>query len=161
VLYHKIPSERESETSWNSAQVKCTVWGRDPVTCKSLWRAVKKSQTYCMFTFNQQLTEGVIHVDFLPHGVTVNAQYYRNLLQNNVHQTILKKIHGQLLKKIILLHDNACPHMANLTKVTLTTMGWKIMNYPPCSHDLVPSDQHLFGPIKLHLGGQISNWWRT
>jgi hypothetical protein len=23
---------------------------------------------------------GVIHIDFLPHGVTINAQYYRNLL---------------------------------------------------------------------------------
>jgi hypothetical protein len=28
------------------------------------------------------------------------------------------------------------------------------MKYPPCSHDLVPSDQHLFGLIKVHLGGQ-------
>jgi hypothetical protein len=97
-------------------------------------------------------------VDILSHSVIINAQYYGNLLQN-VHQAILKQIHGKLLKKIILLHDNACPHMANLTKVTLTTMAWKIMNFPPCSHDLVPSDQHLFGPIEVHLGGQISNWW--
>jgi hypothetical protein len=34
---------------------------------------------------------GVIHVDFLPHGVTINAQYYINLLHNDVQQAILKK----------------------------------------------------------------------
>jgi hypothetical protein len=35
-------------------------------------------------------SEGVIH-DFLPHGATMNAQNYSNLLCNNVHQVIWKK----------------------------------------------------------------------
>jgi hypothetical protein len=34
---------------------------------------------------------GVIYVDFLPHGVTINAQYYSNLLHSDVHQVIWKK----------------------------------------------------------------------
>jgi hypothetical protein len=33
-------------------------------------------------------SEGVIHVDFLLHGATVNSQYYFNLLCNDVHQKI-------------------------------------------------------------------------
>lgn len=33
-------------------------------------------------------SEGVIHVDFLPHNVTINIQYYINLLHNDVHQAI-------------------------------------------------------------------------
>jgi hypothetical protein len=33
-------------------------------------------------------SEGVIHVDFLLHGATVNAQYYVNLLRSDVHQKI-------------------------------------------------------------------------
>jgi hypothetical protein len=28
----------------------------------------------------------VIHVNFLPHGITINAQYYNNSLCNDVHQ---------------------------------------------------------------------------
>jgi hypothetical protein len=52
-------------------------------------------------------SEGAIHVDFLSHGVTINAQFC-----NNVHHVIQKKRHEKL-SKIILLHDNACPHTAN------------------------------------------------
>jgi hypothetical protein len=35
-------------------------------------------------------SKGVIHVDFLPHGVTINAQHYRNLLHSDVHKMIWK-----------------------------------------------------------------------
>jgi hypothetical protein len=31
------------------------------------------------------LDSGVIHIDFLPHSVTVNALYYSNLFLNDVH----------------------------------------------------------------------------
>jgi histone-lysine N-methyltransferase SETMAR len=41
--------------------------------------------------------------------------------------------------------------MANLTQATLATMGWEIMNQPPYSPDLTPSDFHLFGPMKARL----------
>jgi hypothetical protein len=36
-------------------------------------------------------SEEVIHVDFLPHGITVKAQYYGNLLCNDVHQVSGRK----------------------------------------------------------------------
>jgi hypothetical protein len=68
-----------------------------------------------------------------------------------VHQVIWKKRPGNLSKKVILLHDNACPQTANLTK---GTVGKEIMNHPPFNPDLAPSDIHLFEPIKVQLGGQ-------
>jgi hypothetical protein len=55
-------------------------------------------------------SEEVIHVDFLPNGVTINAQYYRNLLRNGVREENWKKRPVKLSKKIILLHINARPH---------------------------------------------------
>jgi histone-lysine N-methyltransferase SETMAR len=55
--------------------------------------------------------------------------------------------------KKILLHGSTYPHTANLTKVTLVAMGWEIMNHPPYRPDLVSSDFHLSGPMKIHLGG--------
>jgi hypothetical protein len=59
----------------------------------------------------------------------------------------------KLSKKIILLHDNARPHTADMTKVTLATMGWEIITDLPYSPDLALSDFSLFGPMKVHLGG--------
>jgi hypothetical protein len=33
------------------------------------------------------------------------------------------------LSTIIILQNNACPHTADLMKVTLATVGWEIMNH--------------------------------
>lgn len=44
--------------------------------------------------------------------------------------------------------------LANLTRMTFATLGWEILNHPPYCSYLVPSDDHLIGPIKEHLGGQ-------
>jgi hypothetical protein len=33
-------------------------------------------------------------------------------------------------------------------------MGWEIMNHHPHNPDLASSDFHLFGPMKVYLGGQ-------
>jgi hypothetical protein len=97
---------------------------------------------------------GVIFVDFLPHGVTFNAQYYSNLLRSDVHQVIRKKRPRKLSKIIILLHDSTHPYTANFMKVTLAVMGWEIMDHHVYTPDLAPNDFHLFGPMKMHLGGQ-------
>jgi len=37
-------------------------------------------------------------------------------------------------------------------------MGWELLQHPPYSPDLAPSDFHLFGPLKEPLGGiEIEN----
>jgi histone-lysine N-methyltransferase SETMAR len=66
-----------------------------------------------------------------------------------VHQVIQNKKSGKVSKMMILLHDNAHPHMANLA-----TVGQEIMNYPPYSPKLASSDFYLFGPMTVDLGGQ-------
>jgi hypothetical protein len=33
-------------------------------------------------------------------------------------------------------------------------LQWELLNYLPYSLDLAPSDVHLFGPLKNHLGGK-------
>ncbi|GFO10758.1 histone-lysine N-methyltransferase SETMAR [Plakobranchus ocellatus] len=52
-----------------------------------------------------------------------------------------------------ILHDNATLHSANLTQQWLQRYGWEILPHPAHSPDLAPSDFHLFGPLKRHLGG--------
>jgi hypothetical protein len=56
----------------------------------------------------------------------------------------------------VLLHDNARPHTANSTSELLRRYIWEALDYPPYSPDLTPSDFHLFGPLKKHLGGRRS-----
>jgi hypothetical protein len=66
-------------------------------------------------------------------------KYYNNWLHSDVHKAVQKIKPGKLSKKIILLHDNTCLHLADWT-MTLATVGWEIMNHPPFSSDIAPSD---------------------
>jgi hypothetical protein len=74
---------------------------------------------------------GVMHVDSLLHDVTIHS---------DVHQVIQKKKSGKVSKMMILLQDNAHPHMADLA-----TVEQEIMNYPPYSPKLASTDFHIFG----------------
>ncbi|GFN97507.1 copine-3 [Plakobranchus ocellatus] len=60
---------------------------------------------------------------------------------------------GLLRRGVVLQHDNAIPHSANLTQQWPQRYGWEILPFPAHSPDLAPSDFHLFGPLKRHLGG--------
>jgi hypothetical protein len=51
-------------------------------------------------------------------------------------------------KRVLLLHGNARSHRAHATVNLLERWGWKILEHPPQSPDLAPSDFHLFSNIK-------------
>jgi histone-lysine N-methyltransferase SETMAR len=52
------------------------------------------------------------------------------------------------------LHDSATPNTAGKTRETIEKMGWEILEHPPHSPDLAPSDFHLFGKLKERLSGK-------
>jgi hypothetical protein len=54
--------------------------------------------------------------------------------------------------QVPLHHDNARPHTARVTKKRFQVQ-WGLPEHPPYSLDLDPSDFHLSGPLKDHLGG--------
>ncbi|GFN90576.1 transposase [Plakobranchus ocellatus] len=54
---------------------------------------------------------------------------------------------------VVLQHNNTTPHTAKRTKEWLERYRWDIIPHPAHSPDLAPSDFHLFGPLKRHLGG--------
>ena len=96
---------------------------------------------------------GVLMVDFLRHGFTVNAEQYCRTL-DKLRNVIRKKRSGLISTGVILLHDNATPHTAAQMREWLERYKWEVLSHPPYSPDLVPSDFYLFGPLKRHLSGQ-------
>lgn len=114
---------------------------------------------------------GIILVDYLERGATINAEYYSNLLQNDVREAMRRKRPGKLSKRPLLLQDNARPHTAHHTMAVLERLGWDILQHPPYSPDLAPSDFHLFPSMKKYLRGfhfndlqelqgEVLNWVR-
>ncbi|EZA47555.1 Histone-lysine N-methyltransferase SETMAR [Ooceraea biroi] len=60
-------------------------------------------------------------------------------------------------KGVVFHHDNAKPHTALVTKKKLKRFGWEVMQHPPYSPDLAPSDYHLFRSLQNNLDGQRFN----
>ncbi|KAG5316054.1 MOS1T transposase, partial [Pseudoatta argentina] len=55
-----------------------------------------------------------------------------------------RPLYAQRHDKVILLHDNARPHVAKPVKTYLETPKWEVLPHPPYSPDIAPSDFHLF-----------------
>lgn len=97
--------------------------------------------------------KGLIHVEFMPRGETINSEAYCQTL-NRLRRAIQNKRRGKLSEKIFLIHDNARPHASVQTRQVLENFKWDIFGHPPYSPDLAPSDYHLFPKLKDFLGGQ-------
>ena len=86
----------------------------------------------------------VIHYNFSSPGQTITAepyceqtdQMYRKYCQ--LQPTLIKR------KGPILLHDNARPHVSQITIHKLNELGVEVLPHPPYSLDLSPTDCHLF-----------------
>ena len=55
---------------------------------------------------------------------------------------------------VCLPHDNARPHSGHVTTALLEKFKWDVLDYPPYSPDLSPSDLHLFLHLKKYLVGK-------
>jgi histone-lysine N-methyltransferase SETMAR len=101
--------------------------------------------------------EAAILVHFTPKGETVNSQNYCDVLRTKLKPAIRSKRRGKLRKDAILLHDNARPHTANQTVETVNGFGFELMEQPPYSPDLAPSNFLIFSPMKEALRGRFSS----
>ncbi|GFO42939.1 histone-lysine N-methyltransferase SETMAR [Plakobranchus ocellatus] len=117
-----------------------------PVTKKF---KVQQSATKVMATVFWD-SRGMIFLDILPKGESVKVDRYCETLERLRHAA-RRKGPGLLHSRVVLQHDNATPHTAKRTKEWLECYKWDIIPHPAHSPDLVPSDFHLFGPLKRHL----------
>lgn len=107
--------------------------------------------------------EGVLHYELLPRNQTITAEVYCQQLRR-LNNAIHEKRPG-LRHDVLLLHDNARPHVARATKEVIEELGWEVLPHPPYSPDLAPSDFHLFRSLSNQLRGisftddpALDNW---
>ncbi len=103
-------------------------------------------------------TMGVVHLEFLPQRMTVNGEYWVQIL-SNLKESIRKKqpimwrggFDGQTDRDFILHMDNATPH----TGVdALAFYGENnLLAHPPYSPDLAPCDYWAFPTLKSKIRG--------
>jgi len=97
--------------------------------------------------------DGIILIDYLPKGQTINAEYYSSLLVR-LKDILKEKRRGKFTKVVLFLHDNAPAHPALATQNKLAYLGFQCLDHPPYSPDLAPSDYHLFPGLKKQLKGR-------
>ena len=94
-------------------------------------------------------SKGVVHMDFADKAVRINAEYYIDLVA-----TARKKRRRQAGTPLWYLHDNAPIHTAGISQARIEHAGLTLLQHPPYSPDLAPSDYYLFRHLKKHLRGK-------
>ena len=58
------------------------------------------------------------------------------------------------VQKVLLHYDNARARTAAAIVETVQQLGFELLQHPPYSLDLAPSNYHIFGPLKEALCGR-------
>ena len=89
----------------------------------------------------------------LTHGTTLNATSYCATLYQ-LREEIHYKRPELLTTGVLLLHDNARPHIATVTRDLWQRFQWEVLDHTLYSPDLASSNYHLLEPLKKHLESQ-------
>jgi len=96
--------------------------------------------------------DGIILINYLPKGQTINAEYNSSLLVQ-LKDISKEKRRGKVTKAVLFLHDNAPAHRALATQKKLAYLDSHCLDHPPYSPDLAPLDYHLFPGLKKQVNG--------
>jgi hypothetical protein len=99
--------------------------------------------------------EGIVHYELLARNLTVTAErccQELRRMEEAIQQKLPRRRHG-----VILQHDNARPHTANMTKAAIQELDLEIFPHPPYSPGLDPLDYHLFLFLSNNLHGVSFN----
>jgi transposase len=97
--------------------------------------------------------EGILACYRVPKGTTVNGEVYAQFLRKQLRPKI-RKLRPQLLESgVLLLHDNARPHLHTSVNAVLAEYRWESLPHPPYSPDMSPCDYDLFCKLKQPMRG--------
>jgi hypothetical protein len=77
---------------------------------------------------------------WVPHGQTVNGDYYANFVKTHLCGGMRKKRPDLLKKQWFLLQDNARPYIVAVALAAMTEIGGTALKYPPYGPDVAPCD---------------------
>ena len=106
-----------------------------------------KSMLICFFD-----SQGILHIEFVPQGQTVNRFYYREILERLRKRVV--RVRPSIANNWMLHHNNAPCHMAISVIEFLTKKGIPVVPHTPYSPDLSPCDFFLFPKLKFYLKGR-------
>ena len=98
---------------------------------------------------------GIAFWELLPPGTTCTGVIYKDFLANNFETWLSGRRRG----KIVLLHDNARPHKANVVKQFLAENNIQLWKHPAYSSDISPLDYGCFSIVKRRLRGIHHHNW--
>ena len=102
---------------------------------------------------SREVSMGIIYIHWVPTGITVNKEYYIEVLRE-FRKTFRRKRPELFESGQWHFHqDNAPVHKSILVTDYLTQMGIKTVPHPPYSPDLAPCDFWLFPKLKENLRG--------
>ncbi|GFN80998.1 histone-lysine N-methyltransferase SETMAR [Plakobranchus ocellatus] len=122
-LHLSTPETKRDSMTWEHPS--------SPVTIK-----VQQSATKVMATVFWNSC-GMIFLDILPKGESVNADRYCETLDRLRH-AVSGKRPGLLRSGVVLQHNNATRHMAKRTKEWVERYRWDIIPHPAHSPDVAP-----------------------
>jgi histone-lysine N-methyltransferase SETMAR len=96
-------------------------------------------------------SQGVLLAHFQKRGENVNSKSYCEVLLKLWH-AIHRKYPCQLVRGILLHHNNARPHTGQAIQENIQELQWELPKHQPYSPDLDPSDFHLFELPENHRG---------
>src|SRR5436190_12976832 len=140
-VHHFTPETKEQSKQWTAREESApkkakTVPSAGKVMASVFWDA-----------------RGIIFIDYLQKGKTINGEYYANLLQRLSDE--IKKKRPHLAKKKVLFHqDNAPVHTSVIAMAKINELNFELLPHAPYSPDLAPSDYFLFPNLKKWLGGK-------
>ncbi|XP_059224868.1 histone-lysine N-methyltransferase SETMAR-like [Stomoxys calcitrans] len=86
--------------------------------------------------------KGILMLDYLQKGKTINSEYYCNLL-DQLNVQIREKRPGLQHKKIVFHQDNAPAHKSVLTMAKINELKYELLDHPS-NEDAITVENHYF-----------------
>ena len=112
----------------------------------------RKLKTLLICFFEQ---EGIVQREFAPPGMTVNADFYCDVLRRLRENVRSKRPQKWQNQNLIIHHDNAPAHRSFKGSQFLAKNNMAVVPHSPYSPDLVSCDFFLFPKLKLRMKGLI------
>jgi len=104
----------------------------------TLWLNIHGSKIMLCIWWDQK---DLVYYELLKPGDSITGDRYRlQLIRLSRALREKRPEYEQRHDKVILLRDNARPHVAKVVKKYLETLKWDVLPHPPYSPDIAPSD---------------------